>query len=201
MRLYEIEEESKWHIQLKEIENAEDAGDEFFTEDELKETLGVSYISTYSATIKSNAIIEVLQSLKAEMKQKVKKSIIIEDDEFVDFLQDRGIAVSDYVKGLRRVGNRLSLHEKTERKVAKKSDAQSLISLGFAALNKGVKYNIDVKYAYEDYASVIRILQKLVTWEQMVEHANGVSYEYEGWRNALDFMKQVWDEPDMFQKD
>jgi hypothetical protein len=198
--MYEIESESKWHIKLNELKNIEDATDEFFTEEELREMLGMGdtgYINTYAATVKRNAVIEILSPLMQEMKEKGKKSIIIDDSEFIDFLKEFDLPVSDFIKGLRRVGNRLSIFEKAERKVAKKQDAQNLISLAVTTLNKEFKFNIDIKYAYEDYASAIRLLQKLVTWDQLVERAEQFDY----YKDKMEFIKQVWDEPDMFQKD
>jgi hypothetical protein len=197
--MYTIESESKYHLKLEEIKSIEDAGDDFMTADEVKEVLGLGdadYISTYSPLVRRQVVIDELSVLKADMKAKNKKSMIITDVDLVAFFH-LGYAVSDFVPGLRRTGNRLSLHEKAERTIAQRNDAIALIGVGTRVINKKLKVNMDLKYVTDNYSGAIQVIQSLITWDEIESF---IVAEYNTY--LLDkkaFMKQVWDEPNMFQ--
>ena len=203
MRLFTIESESPYYIKLEQIRDIEEAGDDFVTEDELRDMLGLGeggYISTYGVMLKRAKIEEKLNELKAQMKEKGKKSIIIEDEEFVEFFRtNSNHSVSDFVKGLRRVGNRLSLFEKTERKTVSKKDFQTLISIGVRCINGKVKFTFDIKYSYEDYVGAVNMIKKLVTIEEIESYVNSSPYVVE-WKGQLKWFKMIWDNPNMLDQ-
>ena len=195
-RLYTIEEESPFHIQLKLIENIEDAGDVFYTEDELKETMGLSSISTYGPMVKRDKIVGKLNEMKQSIIKKGKKTTLFDDPELVEFFQThQNYAVSDFVKGLRRVGNRLFIHEKTERTEFKKKDVQALISACVNYVNSTVKCTFELKYVYEDYVGALKLLQKLVTLEEVMEWING-NDRFNNYVGSKRFFKEIWENPE-----
>ena len=194
-RLYTIEEESPFHFQVKLIENIEDAGDIFYTHDEMCELLGTSSVSTYGPTFKRGKIQEELNRLKQKIVESGKTSVVIDNVELVEFFQtQRTLSVSDFVEGLRRVGNRLSIHTKTERTLFNKKDVQVLITACINIINSQAKFRFDIKYVHEDYAKAVELVKKLVTFEQVMEHA-----DHDTWNRYTDhkrFFKDIWDNPE-----
>jgi len=194
-RLYTIEEESPFHFQVKLIENIEDAGDIFYTHDEMCELLGTSSVSTYGPTFKRGKIQEELNRLKQKIVESGKTSVVIDNVELVEFFQTHGLlSVSDFVEGLRRVGNRLSIHTKTERVKFGKKDVQVLITACINIINSQAKFRFDIKYVHEDYAKAVELVKKLVTFEQVMEHA-----DHDTWNRYTDhkrFFKDIWDNPE-----
>lgn len=199
MNLYAIETSSPYMIKLTKINNIEDAGDEFITEEELCEMLGEEYNENkyyyrYNVIERSQAIVEALGALIAEAKRLNKKTIVIKDNDLIEVLQ-RG-PVSDHVKGLRRVGNRLFLHDKKPN-VPKKANVTTLAYRVQWTVNKGNKVEIEIKYANHDVPATIALCKKLVSWEDIVWNAdryNMVDAE------TIGFCKQIWDNPNIFEK-
>lgn len=194
-RLFTIEEESPFHIKPKQIENIEDADDIFYTEEELCELLGVKYFNSYGPIVKRNKVEEELNRLKQKIIESGKKSIVIDNVELVEFFKSNDLlAVSDYVKGLRRVGNRLSIHEKVERTSFKKRDVQSLINACINVVNSQAKFTFELKYVHEDYVKAVELVKKLVTFEQVMEYV-----DEDTWNRYTDhkrFFKDIWDNPE-----
>ena len=103
-KIFAIEAQSKYHIEVSRIENIEDAPEDFITKDELTE-LGVDaqYGGTryFNSKIKK-AMNEVLASIKPG-----KKSAIIKDEDLLECLKESYYSASHWVPETRRVGNRL----------------------------------------------------------------------------------------------
>jgi C4-type Zn-finger protein len=156
---------------------------------------GVTSFSTYSYTTKRGRIIEELTNLKQKIIESGKKSIVIDNVELVEFFKGNDLeAVSDYVKGLRRVGNRLSIHEKVERTEFKKRDVQLLIGACINTVNSQVKFTLDLKYVHEDYVKAVELVKKLVTFEQVMEYAD--KDEWNRYDETKHFFKDIWDNPE-----
>jgi hypothetical protein len=194
-KLYTIESDSPYHVKLAEIKNIEDAGDEFYTEEELQEALGITNLYTYSAIVKRAKVEEELNNLKQQIIKKGKKTIIIDDQELVDFFSHHGGAVSDYVKGLRRVGNRLFLHEKKAKTEATKRDFQSFVSRACNQISKLSNFNFDIKYTENNRPVAVEMIKKLLTWEQLID--------VNKWNQVLSdedkiWYKMIWDNPNYF---
>jgi hypothetical protein len=186
-------------IKLTKINNIEDAGDDFITEEELCEMLGEEYNEDkhyyrYNVIERSQAIVEALGALIAEAKRLNKKTIIIKDNDLIEVLK-RGSA-SDHVKGLRRVGNRLYLHDKKPN-VPKKANVTMLAYRVQWTVNKGNKVEIEIKYANHDVPATIALCKKLVSWEDIVWNADGYNMVD---AETIGFCKQIWDNPNMFEK-
>ena len=194
-RLFTIEEESPFHFQVKLIENIEDAGDVFYTHDEMCELLGTSSVSTYGPTFKRGKIQEELNRLKQKIVESGKTSVVIDNVELVEFFQtQRTLSVSDFVEGLRRVGNRLSIHTKTERVKFGKKDVQVLITACINIINSQAKFVFDLKYVYEDYVKSVELMKKLVTLEQVMEYADKDTWDR--YTDHKRFFKDIWDNPE-----
>ncbi len=190
-RYYTIESQSRFHVKFEEVKNLEDVADEFFGSEELIEMFGMTYVSTYCATVKRATVIELLSGLKADMIAAGKKSIIIEDAEFVEFVTTNDITMSDFVPGLRRVGNRLSIHVKKEQTTPNKRNVQHFLNVSLQQINKRDNLNMDLKYADQNYVGAIEIIQKLTTLAELIEFA-GVHSKW---------FTQIWDNPSAFTKE
>ena len=103
-KIFEVEAQTKYHIEISTIENIEDAPEDFITADELTE-LGITaqYGGTryFDSKIKK-AMNQVLASIKDG-----KKSAIIKDDDLLECLKESYYSASHWVSNTRRVGNRL----------------------------------------------------------------------------------------------
>lgn len=103
-KIFEVEAQTKYHIEISRVENIEDAPEDFITEDELKE-LGITahYSGTryFDSKIKT-AMNQVLASIKDG-----KKSAIIKDEDLLECLKESYYSASHWVPNTRRVGKRL----------------------------------------------------------------------------------------------
>lgn len=193
MNLYTIDSSSPYMIKLTMIANIEDAGDDFVTEEELCEMLGEEYNENkqyyrYNTIVRNQAIIEAVGALKAEANRIAKKTLVVKDNDLVEVLQ-RG-PVSDYVKGVRRVGNRLFFHEVKGPKV-ERFHASSIAGHAERIINKG-GLDITFKNVPHHVKGTLTIIQKLVKWEDFDWSAYDAQY--------VAFCKEVWDNPSMFEK-
>lgn len=203
MELFTIQTQSKYMLVMNHIANIEDATDDFMTAEELCEIMGEEYNEKRSyyhhfsgRTLRREAIKEALSALVCEIREKGKKTILIKDEELMDVFKE-GYTVSEFVEGLRRVGNRLFLHEKKPN-APKKSNVTTLAYRVQRTVNKGNKFEIEIKYANHDVPATIALCKKLVSWEDILwvdEHYNnGIDEE------VIGFCKQIWDNPNIFDK-
>lgn len=200
MQLFTIESQSKYMIVVSQIANIEDATDDFVTAEEMCEMMGEDYNEkrTYyysGRTLRREAIKEALSALKNEIVEKGKRTTLIKDEDLMDVFKE-GYTVSEFVEGLRRVGNRLFLHDKKP-DAPRKSNVTALAYRVQRTVNKGNKFEIDIKYANHDVPATIALCKKLVSWEDITWDNDGydkISEEVKG------FCKQIWDNPNIFDK-
>jgi hypothetical protein len=197
-KLYTVESNNRYYVNVDVIENVEDAGDDFVTAEEVRELLGLSetvYINT-GIREKTSLITEVLTGYKNKLIAQNKRSMIIDDKELVEALTGGlgNYSVSDFCTGLRRVGNRLFLHEPTK-KVPTARVVSVLINACQHTLNKGQGCLIDIKYVSHDKFRAITLAKKLLMWEEI--NFNGY-YKFEG--DEMDLAKQLWEDPSSLKK-
>ena len=201
MQLFTIESQSKYMIVVSQIANIEDATDDFVTAEEMCEMMGEDYNEkrTYyysGRTLRREAIKEALSALKNEIVEKGKRTTLIKDEDLMDVFKE-GYTVSEFVEGLRRVGNRLFLHEKKPN-APRKSNVTTLAYRVQRTVNKGNKFEIEIKYANHDVPATIALCKKLVSWEDILwtdeGYNNGINEE------TIGFCKQIWDNPNIFDK-
>ena len=187
-KLYTVQT-TKYTVCVQPIVNIEDAGDDFVTEDELSEMLGGEPFYGTGTTYRKQLIVDELEMWKAKIVERNTKTIVITDQELIDCLTGSAHSVSDYVKGLRRVGNRLFLHagpaEKTE---ATKRDGDRLVNAAILAVNRTMECFFDLKYVSNDREKAVLLIKKLVKWEDL---------KFSDERQAM-LCKQVWDNPALF---
>lgn len=207
MRMYNVESQSKYHIKVTEIENLEDATEAFITEDELNE-MGVEYVSTWRPTTFDKKIKRELNRLKRKIEKSTANSCKIDDEELVDCFKETETAVSDYVKGLRRVGNRLSIHTKAAKTKANKRDGKRFVDSAIRFISRQVNesmgiedldFCIEVRGGMENvHEGTFDFIRHNMTWEN-----------YEGWVNdqncyngcdeeEMKWRKVMYDDPKYF---
>jgi hypothetical protein len=142
MRIFNVITQTKYALHVKEIENIEDSGDSFLTEDEVNEITGRSWISNHNV-VNHKTIKATLTNLVNKIKKSNSTSCKIEDEDLLKILKGgcNPVSVSDFVDGIRRSGNRLSLYTKPPKTKVTKSDGKQFInySLDFISsqVNKG----------------------------------------------------------------
>lgn len=197
---YEIEDQSKFHIKLKVVENIEEVVGEFLTKDEVEEMMGGerSHISTYSPIVKKTVVIDYLNKLIQKAKEQEKKTIIIDDEDLIEFLKKYNYCVSQFIEGSRRVGNRFFIpteNKKKEQNEPNKQNIQSLIDVGFRILSsKSGGVSFECKHAYENYKFAVDVIKKLVTLEEIVEYAEKCGYH----EIHIPFFQMIWDDSEKY---
>lgn len=196
MKMYTIVNQSKYILEVELIKNIEDAGDEFFTEEEIVEMMGGEQSWVGSKNFLTNRMKEDVALLKKELVASGKKTILIRDVELVEALSQSYGSITQYCKGLRRVGNRLFLHEKKETDGPKKAHVQQLVNAVSRTVNKDKKVVFNLTYIALDRSGAVELCKKLVSWEDLIwEGTYPVASEAD---KAA--MKQIWDNPNIFDE-
>lgn len=189
---------NKYCVVIEELKNIEDAGDDFMTEEEVREETGLQnggWIGSGTRP-RRTAIVEALTDLKQHLIAENRRSMIIKDAELVEFFTTNSRwSVSEFVPGLRRVGNRLSLHEGSGKKVSISSLFSSLLYSIQYTLNKNQSCHIEFKYAAHDKVRAIELFKKLIDWENINFEHNGVNAETQL------LIKEFWDNPSSLTKE
>ena len=207
-RIFEIISQTKYKIEVSEIENIEDCGDEFLTEEEMDE-LG---ISTYGAVqFFTKKIKDELLRLKATVRDG-KKSTKITDQVFLEALKDAhnyGSSVSCFLENTRRVGDRVTF-------VSRKPKVQTKVQvkdwrwlLNTSELLVSERYNVVFKINRNesDKKGSVDLVKKLVTWEELEEYNNNDDDETRSyWFEKLDesdlkWCKDLYENPELIVKE
>ena len=201
-RMFTVEQINPYCLDISEITNVEDVGDEFYLEDEMREMLGIGerdWIQTgiVGLTTKVEAR---LAGYKQKLIESGKKTIVIEDQDLIDFFTSRSIEVSYYIPGLRRVGNRLSIFEKKKKVGANKRDFAQIIRRGIAVVGSVNYLTIEFKYLEtHQFEHALKIIKSLITWEQLIAGYKGrwdCAAPLSG--EMLEIARFVWDNPSHF---
>lgn len=195
--IFVIDERTKYTTKFRRIDNIEDAGDEFFSLEEMHEIVGDNfYCHNEGSAQNTPAIVAELADWKNKLIASGKKTIVITDVELVDVLTNATTCfASDFVAGVRRVGNRLSLApEKALKKVADKRDFSRLVNVCHLTINKGQKYDFSLTYCNDDRVGALTLLKKLLKWEDLAWS------EFKFTTEEHSFMQEIWDNPAMFDK-
>lgn len=197
MEVYEIIKQTKYNIQTRAVP-IEECGDEFLTRDDLDD-LGVSPYGT-----NHNFNDRVKESITSYLKRipKGKKSIIIDDEELIDFLKDSYWPISHFVKGTRRTGNRLFKHNKLEKKKANFKDWKSLIKVFETYYVYEYKIEVKIKRDTKNKRDVINTIRKLATWENLERTNNRDLANKKRWsipKDEMKWVKNVYENPLSFK--
>lgn len=197
-KLFEIESQTDYAITITRIENIEDCGDNFITEEELRD-MGITglYFSDTETRVLRAKIRSELQALIAAIP-KGKKSIIIPNADLVQALKDssRLYAVSDFLEGTRRVGNRLFIHTKkvVEQKEVKYSNWTQLVNAYERIMHKTYKVRVSIRLNDSDRSGFVKAMKKGISWQEVVD-TNLFSDA------DLVWCKKLWDNPELISKD
>lgn len=192
-KFFNVVSDTKYFIELEGIDSIEDAGEDFVTSEELQEMTGMSYFGT-GVFLKEQKIKEELAGWKQKIIDRGSKTIVIDDQELIGILQQQDRSVSEFVEGLRRVGNRLFLHDKKEKVVATKSNHDKLIGLATRAIGEKFGFIVEVKFYQKKRSSATSMIKKLIEWEDIPFG----QFDYS--EKEQELMKQTWDNPTMFDE-
>jgi hypothetical protein len=187
-------------VEITKVENLEDAGDVVYTLEEVQEMVGSDYYGYNSnVRVRRDLVVTKLTELKTEMIEQNKRSIKITDAPLIEMFKTTEESVSDFVKGLRRVGDRLSLHDNTVGETKKRNKVlfSNMIWRGCRIFNGKTKLEIDIKYSDQDRHKALEVLKHLVTVEEIItqmsdEHRSSFTVsDFETirlmWANLSDF--------------
>jgi hypothetical protein len=163
-QIFEIEDQSKYHITISGLDNLEDAGEDFITKEELTE-MGITqhYGGTrhFDSKIKT-ALNQVLASIKPG-----KKSAIIKDEDLLDMMKTTYYPASHWIKNVRRVGNRLFKGSaKKEQAVPSFSNWKSLVYACNQFLCNEYSVDMNINPGKSDRSDTINMYRTLLDWER-----------------------------------
>lgn len=164
--VFTVNTDNKYVVEIREIKNIEEATDDFMTYDEVIELMGLEDGNHIygGVQLRKELITTELTLLKQQIIDSKKKTILIRDTDLVEALQKQGYAVSDFVDGLRRVGNRLFLHTPPVDKQTKKQNDSAFSNFMWrvqSTFNKANKIEIDIKYTNRDRHAALDLAKKL----------------------------------------
>lgn len=187
----------------------EDAGEHFVTEDELKE-MGIKSVSTWRPTTFNSKITKELNRLVKKINKSKANSCKIEDQELVDCFVECELPVSDFVKGTRRVGNRLSLFTKSSKTTANKRDGKRFIdsAIRFITIqtNESVgiedcDFSIEVRGGTENvHEGTFNFIRHNMKWDDYVKYCKDDSYYHTPDAETLKWNKVMYDDPKYFNE-
>lgn len=195
--VYVVNTDNKYQVSIEVIRNLEDAGDDFVSFEELAELMGVdedSYINT-GKQLRRELIKEQLIGLRQQAKEAGKKTILIRDADLVECLKTSGYAVSDFVEGMRRVGDRLFVEGgvQPEEKRLKKLQHQAFNMIIWRVqqtINKGNKFVLDLTYTNNDRHGALDFVKKIMTFEEIQFGTDS--------QEMVDLCRQIWDNIDNY---
>ncbi len=188
-KIFEIESQSRYRIKISTLENLEDAGEDFITEEELTE-LGITqhYGGTryFDSKIKT-ALNEVLSSIKDG-----KKSGLIKDDDLVECLKESYYPVSHWVTRTRRVGNRLFKGTaKKEQEVPSFANWKQLVEACNSYLSNKYDTDMNINPNQSDRVKTIDMYKLSVDWDGLEVHFTEGSY-YDD--DNIKWYKSMWED-------
>ena len=189
--MYNVEEQSQYHIKLVKLENLEDAGDEFMTEDELKE-IGIENLYGRNETKHFNSkITDELNRILSSIKPG-KKSAIIKDDILVEVLKGSYYPVSNWVDNTRRVGNRLfKAASKPEQSVPSFTNWKQLVNASINHLCNTYGAKLSINLSESNRVETIDLVKKAIDWEDLSAVLEESSY-YDD--EEIKWYKLMWED-------
>lgn len=206
MNIFTIESQSQYYIDLQCIPNIEDAGDEFTTIEELANE-GIHIGSSGGLTIFNERIGPELTRLKNELKRTGKKSMKIDPvlQEVLELAWSRQNSnITRFVSGLRRNGNKVYLHTKSERTTVKKSDFFTLRRVAELVIYDKYGFSVEFSGTHDNEVSMLKACKKLISWKDIENWlTNGEVYYYEkGVQNEgtgqKKWIKKLFQNPELF---
>lgn len=194
--IFTVNTDNKYVVEIREIANIEDATDDFVTYDEVVELMGLNDGDHVycGVQLRKELIKTELTLLKQQIIDSKKKTTLIRDTDLVEALQKQGYAVSDFVDGLRRVGNRLFLHTPSVDKATKKANDNAFSNFMWrvqSTFNKANKLEIDIKYTNRDRHSAMDLAKKLF---ENFDDVNMENMPVE----VVDLARNMWDNIDNY---
>lgn len=207
MKMYNVEVQTKYHLEVERIDNIEDAGEAFMTEEEIQEITGKDYIS--HTTYFDKKIKAEIQKLVNKIKKSTANSCKIEDDELVEMFKNSHRSVSEWVKGTRRVGNRLSLHEKAAKSTANKRDGKRFIDVAVRFIseknnkeNSHTDFLLEVRGGMENvHEGAFNFIRLNMTWDEYVKWNDTRNITETADEETMKWRKVMYDDPKYFNED
>lgn len=188
--IYNIEEQSDYHIKLTKLENLEDAGEDFITEDELKE-MGIEHIYSSGTKHFDSKITTALSGILTSIKPG-KKSAIIKDDLLVQLLKDSYYPVSNWIDGTRRVGNRLFKGaDKVEQAAPTFTNWKDFVNNCVWYLHNTYEVDIRINSSSSDRIKTIDMFKATFSWEDIEAY---IQEGHDGFIDELKWYKMMWED-------
>lgn len=202
-KLYTVDTSNKYKVTITQIDNIEDATDDFMTFGEVAEMMGVDPETGYFSCgfqIRHDLIKEQLIALRQQAKDSGKKTITICDSDLMEIFKD-GYRVADFVPGMRRVGDRLFIEGgvQLEAKILRQKYNQSFGDMMYQicqTINHKHKFEIDLKYVANDRFGILAFVKKFITFDEIMWNTKYIKTNQE----TIDICRGMWDNLDAYFK-
>lgn len=194
-RLYEIEEQTRYYIKIKEIHSIEEAVDVCYTQDELRELGGGNiWYGNDIRLLRHNFIADINEVLGTIKKGK--SSAVCKNEDLLDVIKTQQLSLSQFVTGTRRVGNRFG------RVPASKPKVQTRVMVYdwefFANMFRICMFECTISVPGNmsriDKRKFMEQFKKLVSWEECVKLDERLKDpEFNCWK------KKLYDNPTLIE--
>ena len=197
-KLYTVNTDNKYKGTITQIDNIEDATDDFMTFDEVAEMLGIDPETGWfqcGQHIRRELIKEQLLDLRQQAKDKGTKTIIIRDADLMEVFKD-GHSVADFVPGMRRVGERLFIEGgvQPEAKLLKKKYNEAFATLMYRVqytVNAANRFVLDITHFTYDRHGSLDFVQKFMKFDE-------IKFESCDDQDTIDLCRLMWDNLDVY---
>ena len=189
-KIFAIEAQTKYHIEIKTIKNLEDAPEDFITEEELTE-LGVT--SMYGGTRYFNSKIKTAMNLVLASIKDGKKSAIIKDDDLLEMMKESYHSASSWIPNTRRVGNRLfkGINKKKEQTIPSFTNWRQMVYACNNYLCSTFKVDLNVNANKSDRVTTIDMYKLSIDWESFESYISESS-QYD--EDDIKWYKMMWED-------
>ena len=212
VRIYTIERHTKYLIELTRIDNIEDAGDDFITSTELDEMFSdLNHYGYNGTTYYKHNIKTEMEMWKKKLIESGKKSIVIEDKDLLDAFNRDNYGYNefkDFVKGVRKSGNKMMLFTKKVQTKPKVTDLKIFAQSAFRLIREKYKHlDICVNKYYESRhrEQAILFIKANITLKEVVDHLEGEDDSYFSYngnsKDAIKWTKVMWANPQCFNQE
>jgi len=208
-RYWTADQSNKYLWKFVPIVSIEEVGDEFFTEEEMKEMTGRTYGTCYEFDhIFDEKVRAELTSWKQKLIASGKKSITCTDTDLIELFTVHKVGSWTWSEvGVNRSGNKILLKNSERKDKAvppNKLDCQWLVNIIVRSINEKIGSELKLQFLFKDIEGSLLLLKKLIEWDDLdltrSEWVGNKTKDVPLPEQDVTKLKMIWDNPSMFNK-
>jgi hypothetical protein len=209
LNYWTVDQSNKYLWKFTPIASIEEVGDDFFTEEEMKEMTGRIYFPKWEFDhIFDEKVKAALTSWKEKLIANGKKSITCTDTDLIELFTVHKVGSWKWSEvGIIRSGSKILLKRSEQKDGAvppNKLDCQWLVNIIINSINKKIGSELKLQFLFKDIEGSLMLLKKLIEWDELdLTRPEWIDDE---WKDVplseqdVTKLKMIWDNPSMFNK-